>query len=211
MSDAPDLRRRGFLARAVATIVGGGWLARGATRDAAAATQDELPFVGEIRMFVGDFAPAGWQLCNGQLLAITAETETLFQLIGTTYGGDPNSNFALPDLRGRAPVHAGTSLGQNYVVGQMSGVETVTLQTTQIPVHNHSVLASSGSADSDLPTGRIPARNAAGAPHYGGAVDATLAATAVTSTGGTQPHNNLQPWLGINFIISMNGVFPPPS
>ena len=117
----------------------------------------------------------------------------------------------MPDLRGRAPIHAGTNLGINYNQGELSGVETVTVLTTHIPVHNHPALASSGPADSDLPTGRIPARNAAGAPHYGGIIDTTLAANAITSTGGSQPHNNMQPWLGINFIISLFGLFPSQS
>jgi microcystin-dependent protein len=208
MSDAPEIRRRHFLARALGALAGGAWLGRSTPRDAAAATQDESPFVGEIRMFCGDFAPVGWELCNGQLLTINGDTEALFQLIGTTYGGDGMTNFAVPDLRGRAPIHAGTNLGINYNQGEISGVETVTVLTAQIPVHNHTALASSGSADSDVPTGRIPARNAAGAPHYGGVIDTTLAANAVTSAGGTQAHNNMQPWLGINFIISIYGIFP---
>jgi microcystin-dependent protein len=204
VNDAPDIRRRSFLTRAFGAVLGGAWLSRVAVRDAGAATQDELPFVGEIRLFGGDFAPVGWQLCNGQLLPIAGDYETLYQLIGTTYGGDGVTNFALPDLRGRVPLHVGTG----YTLGQTSGVETVTLATTQIPSHNHVPQASSSVGNSDAPAGRIPARNAAGAPHYGGAIDTTLASGAVQAAGGSQPHENMQPWLGINFIISIYGVFP---
>jgi microcystin-dependent protein len=211
MSDTPAIRRRNFLTRALGAFAGGTLLGRSSPRDAVAATQDEVPFVGEIRMFAGDFAPVDWVLCNGQLLTIDGNTSALFQLIGTTYGGDGMTNFAVPDLRGRAPIHAGTNLGITYTQGEVAGVETVTVLTTQIPVHSHTALASSGSADSDVPTGRIPARNAAGAPHYGSVIDTTLAANTMTSTGGTQAHNNMQPWLGINFIISIYGIFPSQS
>jgi len=204
MSAAADIQRRSFLTRALGAVLGGAWLGGGATREAAGATQVEDPYIGEIRLFAGDFAPVGWQLCNGQVLTITPDTEPLYQLIGTTYGGDGITTFALPDLRGRVPVHVGTGFAQ----GQTGGVETVTLQTLHVPAHNHVPMASSGLADSDAPAGRVPARNAAGAPHYGGTIDASLAATAVQSTGGSQPHENMQPWLGINFIISMNGIFP---
>jgi microcystin-dependent protein len=155
-------------------------------------------------MFGGDFAPVGWQLCNGQVLTITSDNEALFQLIGTTYGGDGMTTFGLPDLRGRIPIH----VGPGFALGQVAGTETVTLTTSQIPSHNHLPQGSGAVADSDAPAGRIPARNAAGMPNYSGAIDTTLAAAAVQSSGGSQAHENMQPWLGINFIISINGVFP---
>jgi microcystin-dependent protein len=204
MSDAPEtLERRGFLARVLAAL-SAVWLGRGlAPRIAAAAAQQDSPYVGEIRMFAGNFAPAGWAFCDGSLLSI-ADNDTLFQLIGTTYGGDGQTTFALPDLRGRAPVHTGTT----WLLGQTGGVESVTLTTNQIPAHTHPAAASSAPGDASDPSGRVPARNAGGTPHYDGTIGTTLAAGALQSTGGSQPHTNMQPYLAINFIISLFGVFP---
>jgi microcystin-dependent protein len=167
------------------------------------------PFVGEIRMVGFNFAPAGWELCDGRLLAI-AENETLFNLIGTTYGGDGQSTFALPDLQGRAPLH---SDGNNniYPLALKDGVETVTLATTEMPVHNHAFVAStSGGTDPN------PQNQTIGSPPtltmfiVDNPVTA-LHAQSVSPVGGSQPHDNLQPMLVINFIISLFGIYPSPS
>jgi microcystin-dependent protein len=161
------------------------------------------PYVGEIRMFAGNFAPAGWAFCQGQLLSI-AGNETLFQLIGTTYGGDGQSNFALPNLASRIPVH----LGQNYSLGQTGGEETVTLTTQQVPVHAHPVIASTGTGAQSSPAGNVLANSAAVALYSGDAPNVSLGPQSVQSAGGSQPHDNMQPFLAINFIISLFGIFP---
>jgi microcystin-dependent protein len=162
------------------------------------------PYVGEIRMFGGNFAPAGWMFCEGQLLPIS-EFETLFNLIGTTYGGDGQSTFALPDLRGRFPMH----FGNGFTLAENGGTETVTLTTTQIPAHNHAAVCSAGSGDSASPVGKFwstdPAGNTAAYNESGGS---QMATGALASVGGGQPHNNLSPYLCVNFIISLFGVFP---
>lgn len=165
------------------------------------------PFVGEIRMFGGNFAPAGWMFCEGQLLPID-QYDTLFNLIGTTYGGDGQSTFALPDLRGRLPVHVGS--GQNFqFLGIRGGTETVTLTTTQIPGHAHAAVCGAGGGDSGSPVGKFwstdPAGNTAA---YNETYGATMAAGALASAGGGQPHDNMKPYLCVNFIISLFGVFP---
>ena len=168
------------------------------------------PFVGEIRIFAGNFSPNGWLFCDGSLLPIS-EYETLFNLIGTTYGGDGQSTFALPDLRSRAPVHQGTNLsnGISYVMGQNSGVETVTLTTSQIPVHTHAPLAASEAAGNPA---NSPANNVwsgwTGGQFSTQAPAVNLSGAAIGSTGGSQLHDNMVPFLTINFIISLFGVFP---
>lgn len=160
------------------------------------------PYVGEIRMFAGNFAPAGWMFCEGQLLPIS-EFETLFNLIGTTYGGDGQSTFALPDLRGRIPLH----FGNGFILSETGGVETVTLTVSQIPAHSHPVLANSGGQTGSITAGALLA---SGANLYVGptATTATLGPQSVSSTGGSQPHNNFQPYLCVDFIISLFGIFP---
>ena len=166
------------------------------------------PYVGEIRMFAGNFAPAGWMFCEGQLLPIS-ENETLFQLIGTTYGGDGESTFALPDLRGRVPIHQGNGL----ILAETGGVETVTLTTSQIPAHTHPLLGSSASTTSNDPKGNVGARVTVAAVFAYG-TDAPLqplSPAAVGPTGGSQPHDNFAPYLCINFIISLFGIFPSPT
>jgi microcystin-dependent protein len=172
------------------------------------------PYVGEIRMFAGNFPPIGWLFCDGSLQSI-AENETLFQLIGTTYGGDGQETFALPGLSSRVPIHMGTGPdGTTYQIGEAAGVEQVTLTTQQIPNHTHTVLAGNA-ASSQMPGGAIfaPATSAqAGVKMYG--VDTPLVslnANAVTPVGGAQPHENTQPFLCINFIISLYGIFPSPN
>jgi microcystin-dependent protein len=166
------------------------------------------PYIGEIRIFGGNFAPSGWAFCNGQILPIS-ENEALFQLIGTTYGGDGQETFGLPDLQGRAPIH----MGGGFVISQNGGVEQVTLTVPQIPSHTHPAqVAAAG--DSASPTGNYwstapGASTALGNTAAGaGANIASMAATAVGSAGGSQPHENMQPFLGISYIISLFGIFP---
>jgi microcystin-dependent protein len=163
------------------------------------------PYVGEIRMFAGNFAPAGWQLCNGQLLPIS-ENETLFQLIGTTYGGDGQQTFALPDLRGRIPIH----FGGGFNLAESGGVESVTLTMNQLPAHSHPALGSRNSGTTTNQQGQVlSALFAASNAGYGtDAPLATLSPTSISSFGGSQPHENLQPFLCVNFIMSLFGIFP---
>jgi microcystin-dependent protein len=163
------------------------------------------PYVGEIRMFAGNFAPAGWMFCEGQLLPIS-ENETLFNLIGTTYGGDGQSTFALPDLRGRLPIHQ----GNGFILAQTGGVEQVTLTTQQIPIHTHTFLASNDIPAGSSALGNTPGQAAAKIYRAGNA-NITLSPQAMTPTGGSQPHTNFQPYLCINFIISLFGIFPSPN
>ena len=166
------------------------------------------PYVGEIRMFGGNFAPAGWMFCEGQLLPIS-ENETLFNLIGTTYGGDGQSTFALPDLRGRLPIHQ----GNGFILAETGGVEEVTLTIQQIPIHSHPMLGSTNAATTADPTNNVlsTAPLATTFPYGTDAPLTPLAANAVTTVGGSQPHTNFQPYLCIDFIISLFGIFPPPS
>jgi microcystin-dependent protein len=163
------------------------------------------PFIGEIRMFAGNFAPVGWELCSGQLLPIS-EYDALFTLIGTTYGGDGQNTFALPDLQGRLPMHHGTL----HQIGELGGVESVTLSTQQIPGHQHVMLASLDNGNATAPSTNVLATTtAATVTAYG--TDAplgTLASQTVTVVGGSQPHENTQPFLCVNFIISLFGLFP---
>jgi microcystin-dependent protein len=168
------------------------------------------PYVGEIRMFAGNFAPVGWAFCQGQLMAIS-ENDTLFNLIGTTYGGDGQSTFALPNLSSRIPLHMGTNLGQTYIIGQMAGEEQVTLTTNQIPSHTHTAVANT-SGDGISPSAEV----------WGGSTDVAqfaapasingqMSAQAIQPTGGSQPHDNMIPFLCVNFIISLYGVYPTPT
>src|SRR5947209_10428416 len=166
------------------------------------------PFVGEIRMFGGNFPPSGWAFCNGQLIPIT-ENDTLFNLIGTTYGGDGQETFALPDLQSRVPIHQGTGAdGITYQLGEQGGVESVTLTTQQIPIHTHSMIATTGLGAAPSPAGNILAQCAAVKMYSGAAATTPLNNQTITPAGGSQPHENLQPYLAINFIISLFGVFP---
>jgi microcystin-dependent protein len=164
------------------------------------------PFVGEIRMFAGNFAPAGWAFCNGALIPIS-ENETLFQLIGTTYGGDGQNTFALPNLQSRVPVHVGPGFAQ----GQSGGVETVTLTTSQIPAHSHVPQGFNQTGNADAPLNSLWA-NSGGATIYSSAApNQAMAPAAIGSSGGSQPHDNMLPFLCINFILSLFGVFPSQS
>lgn len=166
------------------------------------------PYVGEIRMFAGNFAPAGWMFCEGQQLPIS-EYETLFQLIGTTYGGDGQNTFALPDLRGRIPVHMGQGPGasQSYTIGQTGGVETVTLTTQQIPTHSHTPLAQSETGTQAGPGGGVWAASSLRL-FTSFAPTKQMDAHAMGPAGGSQPHDNFQPYLCVDFIISLFGIFP---
>lgn len=168
------------------------------------------PFVGEIRMFGGNFAPAGWAFCNGATLAI-AQNDVLFQLIGTTYGGDGEETFNLPNLQSRIPMHAGTgSSGTTYTLGEQAGVEEVTLTTQQIPIHNHAVLASNSGASQLTPQGGSPAQTV-GQVYASNLSPTNLSTKSVSIVGGNQPHTNMQPYLCISFIISLFGLYPPPN
>jgi microcystin-dependent protein len=164
------------------------------------------PYVGEIRMFAGNFAPAGWMFCEGQLLPIS-ENETLFQLIGTTYGGDGESTFALPDLRGRLPIHQGNS----FMLAQNGGAEEVTLTIQQIPAHSHALLASTSPGTQNAPSNNVTAASPSVTLYTGDVTDSNMASSAVGVTGGSQPHTNFQPYLCIDFIISLFGIFPSPT
>lgn len=168
----------------------------------------QTPFLGQIEMFAGDFAPAGWMFCEGQILPIS-EYEALFSLLGTTYGGDGTQTFALPDLRGRVIVSAGQGPGlSNYVIGQTGGEENVTLTASQLPAHSHALLADSLSGGSDTPTNALPADSPDGVPSYGTQPVHTMSSGVLSNTGGIQPHNNVKPYLAIRYIIAVNGIFP---
>ena len=169
------------------------------------------PYVGELRMFAGNFNPVGWMFCDGQLLPIS-ENETLFQLIGTTYGGDGESTFALPNLQSRVPLHQGTGPdGATYVLAETGGTESVTLTTQQIPVHTHPMLASGDPATTLNPQNNVLAATATATPYFNIDAATPLSPQAVTPLGGSQPHENTQPFLCVNFIISLFGIFPSPT
>ena len=166
------------------------------------------PYVGEVRMFAGNFAPAGWMFCEGQQLPIS-ENETLFQLIGTTYGGDGESTFNLPDLRGRVPIHQ----GNGFILAETGGAEEITLTVQQIPAHSHPALGSTAAVASTDPTGNVGARDTVAAVFSYGTDNplGALSPLAISPVGGSQPHTNFQPYLCVNFIISLFGIFPSPT
>lgn len=202
---APSLPRRRFIGRALAALGAGAWLGRG---ERIAEAGSDQPYLGEIRMFAGDFAPVGFALCDGQLLPVD-EYPDLFNLLGTRYGGDGQVLFALPDLRGRAPVHMGAGPGlPTRNLGDADGAETVTLTVSQMPAHGHTAGASTAGGNLDNPAGNVPAIDAAGAPRYGASPNTNLASGALGVAGGSQPHSNMQPYLALNFIIALSGVIP---
>lgn len=164
------------------------------------------PYVGEIRMFAGNFAPAGWMFCEGQLLPIS-ENETLFQLIGTTYGGDGQSTFALPDLRGRIPIHQ----GNGFILAETGGAEEITLTVNQIPAHSHPLLAAAAVGNDPNPNNNVLAESSAVSLYNSGTATAAMAPQSISPTGGSQPHTNFQPYLCVDFIISLFGIFPSPT
>lgn len=166
------------------------------------------PFLGEIRMFAGNFAINGWAYCNGSQMAIS-QNDALFALIGTTYGGDGQTTFNLPDLRGRLPIHQGQLAGGGtYVIGQPLGTETVTLTTAQLPAHNHQISADSNNGTSPNPSGNIVAGTSLAPFAQGVPTDQTLSGQTLGVAGGNQPHNNMMPYLCVTFIISLFGIFP---
>ena len=157
-------------------------------------------------MFAGNFPPTGWMFCQGQLLQIS-QNETLFQLIGTTYGGDGQSTFALPDLRGRIPIHQGSG----FNLAATGGAEEVTLTVQQIPSHTHAAIGAAVTGDQTSTNGALPANSVTITPYLNTAPDSSFNPAAVGPTGGSQPHTNFQPYLCIDFIISLFGIFPSPT
>ncbi|MFF3026489.1 phage tail protein [Microbacterium sp. NPDC057944] len=163
-------------------------------------------YVGEIRLFAGNFAPAGWAFCNGQLVSI-AENETLYALIGTTYGGDGQTTFALPDLQGRSAVHMGTRSGVGtYVSGQKGGAETVTLTSQQLPSHTHAAVYSATAGGTSPASSRWAAQSSNA--YSDAASNATLAGNAISPAGGNLPHENMPPFVAVSYIIALYGIFP---
>lgn len=161
------------------------------------------PFIGEIRMFAGNFPPAGWMFCDGQLLPIS-ENDAMFVVLGTTYGGDGQETFALPNLRGRLPMH----MGSTHIIGESGGVTDVTLTVNQIPAHTHPLIGSTGNSAQAQPNNNILGSSTVIKPYANETPLAGMAPNAITPVGGSQPHSNLQPFLCINFIISLFGEFP---
>ena len=172
------------------------------------------PYVGEIRMFAGNFPPVGWMFCDGQQMPI-AENEVLFQLIGTTYGGDGQETFNLPNLQSRIPLHMGTSTasGTTYQIGEAAGVESVTLTTNQIPIHTHPLNATNDSGSQANAGNQVLAAQSPVSIYRPNATppNVPMNASSVSATGGSQPHDNMQPYICINYIISLFGLFPSPN
>lgn len=166
-------------------------------------------YIGEIRPFAGSFAPAGWYLCDGQILSIASNVD-LWSLLGTRFGGDGVTTFALPDLRGRVPIGPGQGpFLTNRGNGETGGTETHLLTSSEMPSHSHAMRVTKGVGNSDDPTGRVPARNPAAVPHFHPTPDTDMAAGMLQSAGGDQAHNNMGPSLAVNYIIAKQGVYPP--
>lgn len=163
------------------------------------------PFLAEIRIVGFNFAPSGWAFCDGQILPIN-QNQSLYSLLGTTYGGDGRTSFALPDLRGRTPIHVGSSSGSSHNQGQKGGEETHTLNTQEIPSHDHTLKATGANGDTPIPENNMLGAYANG---YRGGIDLTdMASGTVASSGGGQGHNNMQPYIALNFCIALRGLFP---
>jgi microcystin-dependent protein len=161
------------------------------------------PFIGSIILFAGNFAPRGWAFCNGQILSI-AQNTALFSILGTTYGGNGQTTFALPDLRGRAALSAGQGPGlSNRSLGENGGAEATTLTAAEMPAHTHAQPASNADQSTNRPGGAVPARGGV----YAGEGDGSQL-DPVSATGGSQPHNNMQPYLTLNYIIALEGIYP---
>jgi microcystin-dependent protein len=168
----------------------------------------QVPYIGNIIMFGGNFPPLGWAFCDGSLLAIS-QYSALFNLIGTTYGGDGVNTFALPDLRSRIPIHQGQGSGlSNYAIGQMAGVEQVTLITQNLPLHNHLVASNSGAANSSDPTNNFPAAQPDLLAYTATAANATMKSNATTNSQGGLPHYNIMPFQALNYVIALEGAYP---
>jgi microcystin-dependent protein len=205
--------RRDFLARTAAAL-GGALLALAGRPalpgggQARAATNGLDPFLGEIMLFAGTFTPSGYQPCEGQLLSIAANT-ALFSLLGTTYGGNGINTFALPDLRGRAPIHVGQGPGlPNYSQGQVGGEATHTLTVGEMPQHSHVAFADSGNGTTSSPAGALPAHDPAGTPVYGTNAVTSLSGNAIGVSGNSQPHNVQSPYVAMRWCIATAGIFP---
>jgi microcystin-dependent protein len=169
------------------------------------------PFLGEVRLFGGTFAPLNWALCDGRLLSISTY-DALFNLIGTTYGGDGQTNFGVPDLRGRAPVHAGQGTGlSQYVLGQMGGTESVTLTATQIPAHSHAVVANPVAGTQTTPSNGVFAGGQGVSPWDASPPQTQMDTQSVQAAGGSLPHENRQPLVCVTFIIALQGIYPTPA
>ena len=169
------------------------------------------PFLGEVRMFGGTFAPLGWALCNGQLLPIE-QNPALFAILGTTYGGDGQTTFALPDLRGRLPLHQGQGPGLSpYSPGQAGGAETVTLTIAQLPGHTHAAVGNPNPGNTQAPTGAIWAQQPDVQQFTEPPPTGAMNAAAIANSGGGQPHDNRPPYVAVNFIIALQGIFPSPN
>ena len=199
--------RRHFLARTIALIGGASLLRHVGIAEAQTAVSG--PYLGQIMLISWNFAPKGWTLCNGQLLQIN-QNQALFSLLGTTYGGNGTTNFALPNLQGRIPIHSGPGPGLTpRARGDAGGEQAHTLTLAELPTHTHVGRAGSTLASSALPsTSLLPARDPEGVPQWGPTVDVTMASDAISATGGSQAHLNLQPYLVLNYIIALQGVFP---
>ena|ERR1700731_917634 len=169
------------------------------------------PFLAEIRIFPFNFPPKGWAFCNGQFLPIKQNT-ALFSLLGTTYGGDGTTNFALPNFQGNSPIHPGQGAGLSLRdLGETGGEDTLTLLISELPAHTHAANCNSGAGDQYGPPGNFWATDAGGNNEYNATGTSAMAPGAVGPAGGNQPHNNLQPYLVLNFCIALQGVFPPRS
>jgi microcystin-dependent protein len=162
------------------------------------------PFLGEIRIFAGNFAPVGWNFCDGSQLSI-AQYDALYSLLGTTYGGDGQTTFGVPDLRGRVPVHT----NGNYPLGQLGGLESVPLTAANIPPHNHQFFASTNTADQASPANNVVGATTSGQIFRNAGGVADFATNAISVAGQGQPHDNLQPYLCVNYIIALEGIYPP--
>ena len=169
------------------------------------------PYIGTIMLFGGNFAPLGWAQCNGQLLPIS-QYDALFSLIGTTYGGDGQSTFALPDLRSRVPIHQGQGAGlSNYSLGENGGLEAVTLLSNQLPAHSHPAMGNSGAGTSTDPTGGVWASGPTSTYIAGASANTNMNPTSISGSGGGQPHDNMLPFLTLNFCIALEGIWPSQS
>ena len=214
--------RRGFLGDLTKWIGGTALLAATANvfssnkvKADTTSTNSSDPFIGEIIMFAGNFAPRNWAFCNGQLLQISSFS-ALFSILGTTYGGNGESTFGLPDLRGRVPIHSGNSQGpglNNRPLGSKSGNENHTLTVNQMPSHNHggSMKVNSEAGTTDTPSNGYLATNSEGVKHYSSSQNASTGDQSIPLQGGGQQFNIMQPFLAVNFIIAINGTFPSPS
>ena len=206
--DAPKPPRRRFFAAAAAAIAGAGLLGRG--KPAQAGTLGANPFIGEVMMFAGNFAPRGWLPCDGTLLPIS-QYDALFALLGTTYGGDGVTTFALPDLRSRNAIHAGSGPGLSpRYLGETAGNEEATLNAATLPVHSHATAGDASAGTSPDPAGKLPARDATGGLAWGSGPAVAMAAGHLAPVGSTAPHQNRAPYLAITYCIATEGVFPSP-